>query len=233
MYGCLPCSRSWRRARRSFRATCGGVRIPWSVSRRDSDAYRVDLRVFLHWCTDQDLDPLAAVEVDIERYVRWLQDVRRYQPSTVSRRLSVVVGFYRVCVIDQILPNSPADYVRRPTSARGVAHPRAGSSAIRSADYRLAAAGQPERLRPGRAARPARATDLRGMRGQYRRPRRGARPPGAAGLWQRAARSCSSRWRRSGRPRTLRSIRALALRLAPENSSWDTDACTANSSCLM
>jgi integrase len=28
--------------------------------------------------------------------------------------LSVVVGFYRVCVIDQILPHSPADYVRRP-----------------------------------------------------------------------------------------------------------------------
>jgi integrase/recombinase XerD len=74
-----------------------------------------DLRVFLHWCTDHDLDPLAAVRVDIERYLRWLQDVRRYQPSTVSRRLSVVVGFYRVCVIDQILPHSPADYVRRPT----------------------------------------------------------------------------------------------------------------------
>jgi len=37
------------------------------------------------------------------------------KPSTVSRRLSIVVGFYRVCVIDQILPNSPADYVRRPT----------------------------------------------------------------------------------------------------------------------
>jgi integrase/recombinase XerD len=33
----------------------------------------------------------------------------------VSRRLSVVVGFYRTCVIDQILSHSPADYVRRPT----------------------------------------------------------------------------------------------------------------------
>jgi hypothetical protein len=65
-----------------------------------------DLRVFLGWCTDQDLDPLAAVRVDIERYVRWLRDVRRYQPSTVSRRLSVVVGFYRVCVIDQLLPHA-------------------------------------------------------------------------------------------------------------------------------
>ncbi|MDH6466405.1 integrase/recombinase XerD [Micromonospora sp. A200] len=73
-----------------------------------------DLRVFLTWCTDQDLEPLSVARVDIERYVRWLQDVRRLQPSTVSRRLSVVVGFYRVCVIDGILPHSPADYVRRP-----------------------------------------------------------------------------------------------------------------------
>jgi len=40
-----------------------------------------DLRIFLHWYTDQNLDPLAAVRVDIERYVRWLQDARRYQPS--------------------------------------------------------------------------------------------------------------------------------------------------------
>jgi integrase/recombinase XerD len=57
---------------------------------------------------------LSAARADIERYVRWLQDVRRFQPSTVSRRLSVVVGFYRVCVIDAILAHSPADYVRRP-----------------------------------------------------------------------------------------------------------------------
>jgi site-specific recombinase XerD len=73
-----------------------------------------DLRIFLAWCNEQGLEPLQAVRADIERYVRWLQDVRRFQPSTVSRRLSVVVGFYRVCVIDAILTHSPADYVRRP-----------------------------------------------------------------------------------------------------------------------
>lgn len=73
-----------------------------------------DLKVFLTWCSDQDLDPLNLGRAEIERYVRWLQEVRRYQPSTVSRRLSVVVDFYRVCVIDQILAHSPADYVRRP-----------------------------------------------------------------------------------------------------------------------
>jgi integrase/recombinase XerD len=44
-----------------------------------------------------------------------MQEQRRFAPSTVSRRLSVVVGFYRTCVIDGILQHSPADYVRRPT----------------------------------------------------------------------------------------------------------------------
>ncbi|GAA0224150.1 integrase [Cryptosporangium japonicum] len=73
-----------------------------------------DLRVCLRWCTSAGLDPLAAARADIGRYLRWLQDVRCFQPSTVSRRLSVVLGFYRVCVIDQILSRSSADYVRRP-----------------------------------------------------------------------------------------------------------------------
>lgn len=53
-----------------------------------------DLKVFLDWAIEQSVDPLAAGRTDIERYVRWLQDVRWYQPSTVSRRLSVVIGFY-------------------------------------------------------------------------------------------------------------------------------------------
>jgi integrase/recombinase XerD len=73
-----------------------------------------DLKVFLTWCAGQELDPFTLGRAEVERYVRWLQEVRRYQPSTVSRRLSVVVGFYRVCVIDEILVHSPTDYVRRP-----------------------------------------------------------------------------------------------------------------------
>ena len=55
-----------------------------------------ELKVFLTWCAGQELDPLNLGRAEVERYVRWLQEVRRYQPSTVSRRLSVVVGFYRV-----------------------------------------------------------------------------------------------------------------------------------------
>jgi integrase/recombinase XerD len=32
----------------------------------------------------------------------------------VSRRLSVVSGFYHTCVVDGLLEHSPADHVRRP-----------------------------------------------------------------------------------------------------------------------
>jgi integrase/recombinase XerD len=73
-----------------------------------------DLRVFLTWCQERALDPLAARRPHLELYVRWMQETRRYAASTVSRRMSVVAGFYRTCVIDEILEHSPADYVRRP-----------------------------------------------------------------------------------------------------------------------
>ena len=74
-----------------------------------------DLRVFFLWCQERQLAPLSARRHDLELYLRRLQDVRRFKLSTVSRRLSVVAGFYRTCVIDGVLEHSPAEYVRRPT----------------------------------------------------------------------------------------------------------------------
>ena len=74
-----------------------------------------DPRVFFTWCQDRQLAPPTAQRHDLELYLRWPQDVRRFKPSTVSRRLSVVAGFYRTCVIDGVLEHSPADYVRRPS----------------------------------------------------------------------------------------------------------------------
>ena len=74
-----------------------------------------DLRCYLSWCSDRDLDPLAARRPHLELYIRWMQEVRRFKPSTVSRRFSVAAGFYRTCVIDGVLEHSPAEYVRRPS----------------------------------------------------------------------------------------------------------------------
>ena len=73
-----------------------------------------DLRAFLKWCEERELSPLEANRPQLELYLRWMQEVRSFKPSTVSRRLSVISGFYRTCVIDGVLEHSPADYVRRP-----------------------------------------------------------------------------------------------------------------------
>ncbi len=49
-----------------------------------------DLQVFLRWCAEHQLDPLSVRRVDVELFVRWLEEIRRFKPSTVSRRLSVM-----------------------------------------------------------------------------------------------------------------------------------------------
>ena len=74
-----------------------------------------DLRCYLAWCAERGLDPLSAQRPHLELYIRWMQEIRRFKPSTVSRRFSVAAGFYRTCVIDGILEHSPAEHVRRPS----------------------------------------------------------------------------------------------------------------------
>jgi hypothetical protein len=43
-----------------------------------------DLRVFFGWCQDRQLAPLDAQRNDLELYLRWMQDVRRFKPATAS-----------------------------------------------------------------------------------------------------------------------------------------------------
>ena len=74
-----------------------------------------DLRCYLAWCAERGLDPLAAQRPHLELYIRWMQEIRRFKPSTVSRRFSVVAGFYHTCVLDGLMQHSPAEHVRRPT----------------------------------------------------------------------------------------------------------------------
>jgi hypothetical protein len=73
-----------------------------------------DLRCYLNWCAERGLDPLAAQRLHLELYIRWMQETRRFKPSTISRRFSVTAGFYRTCAIGGVLEHSPAEHVRRP-----------------------------------------------------------------------------------------------------------------------
>jgi len=75
-----------------------------------------DLRSYLAWCTARGLEPFVASRVHVELWIRWMQEIRRLQPATVSRRVSVVAGFYPTCVIDGVLAASPADCTVSPSS---------------------------------------------------------------------------------------------------------------------
>jgi hypothetical protein len=46
---------------------------------------------------------MTATRTHLELYVRWMQETRHYLPSTVSRRVSVIGGFYWTAVIDGVL----------------------------------------------------------------------------------------------------------------------------------
>ena len=102
-----------------------------------------DLRCFLAWCASTGLEPLQARRVDLELFLRWMQLQRHFKPSTVSRRLSVVAGFYRTAVIDGVLTDSPAEHVRRPrvpaeSPTLGLSHLQ-----FRSTAHRRPRLGQP------------------------------------------------------------------------------------------
>jgi hypothetical protein len=43
-----------------------------------------DLRIYFVWCAERGVDPLAASRAQVELYVRWMQEMRRFKPSTVS-----------------------------------------------------------------------------------------------------------------------------------------------------
>jgi hypothetical protein len=51
-----------------------------------------------------DAEPCGQLEwLDEDDLYQELQEIRRFKPSTVSRRFSVTAGFYRTCVLDGLL----------------------------------------------------------------------------------------------------------------------------------
>ncbi len=60
-----------------------------------------DLRIYLPRCAEHRLNPLKAERAHIELYVRWTQEVRGFKTSAISRRLSLVIGFYRTSSNDE------------------------------------------------------------------------------------------------------------------------------------
>jgi site-specific recombinase XerD len=76
--------------------------------------YASDVRAWIGWCSEHFLEPLAVARRHVELWARDMEERQGLAGSTIARRLSTIVGFYRFAVIDGLLERSPAEFVRRP-----------------------------------------------------------------------------------------------------------------------
>jgi integrase/recombinase XerD len=76
-------------------------------------AYTQDLRIFLGWCAERDVEPLQAQRPHLELYLRWMEQ-RGLAPATIGRRFTTVAGFFRYAVIDGHCDKDPSLAVTRP-----------------------------------------------------------------------------------------------------------------------
>ena len=53
-----------------------------------------DLQVFLNWCADRQVDPLRVRRADVELFVRWMEEVRQFKPSTLDRHPNYILAAY-------------------------------------------------------------------------------------------------------------------------------------------
>jgi integrase/recombinase XerD len=77
-------------------------------------AYGRDLRAWLSWCADHDVDPLAAQRAHVDAYARTLGEVDGRSLATVARHLSTLAGFYKYAVGEDLIVRNPVANVRRP-----------------------------------------------------------------------------------------------------------------------
>ena len=85
------------------------------TNRNTRAAYMLDLRIFFEWCARVGLNPLAAKRAHIQAFALHLAEGRGNGPSSISRRIGTVTGFYSTAVLDEVIENTPAHHLRLPT----------------------------------------------------------------------------------------------------------------------
>jgi len=77
------------------------------------DAYTLDLRQYVAWCTEHRVSLFGARRADIEAFGHELE-ARGKARATIARRLCTVACFYRYAEEEGLIAVSPAVHVRRP-----------------------------------------------------------------------------------------------------------------------
>lgn len=77
------------------------------------EAYALDLRQWVQWCTEHRVTLFGARRADIESFGRHLETLGR-ACATIARRLCTITCFYRYAEEEALIAISPAVHVRRP-----------------------------------------------------------------------------------------------------------------------
>jgi integrase/recombinase XerD len=77
------------------------------------EAYMLDLRQYVAWCTERRIALFGARRADVEAFGRHLE-MRGRARATISRRLCTIACFYRYAEQEDLISKSPAVHVRRP-----------------------------------------------------------------------------------------------------------------------
>jgi hypothetical protein len=151
-------------------------------------SYQVDLRCYLRWCAEVDVEPLRVTRGQLELYLRRLESAQ-YAPATIARRFTTVAVFLKYAVIDGHIPSNPADAVSRPKvdwqgQKRTVLHPLEFAALLATPTSTTSATSPATRS----CTSSARAPSLPTSRCPSRCCAPSGRPPTAAGM----DRSCST-----------------------------------------
>lgn len=82
--------------------------------------YASDLRVFYRWCGTQGLSPLACRRRELERFIEHLTSDHGNLPSSVTRRMHALRGYYALAVDDDVIDRDPTRMLRLPKRQRRV-----------------------------------------------------------------------------------------------------------------
>ena len=80
--------------------------------------YACQTKKYLDWCKEFGVNPLTATQSDIKQYRRWLIEVKKYKPATISLKLIVVRRLYAAAVKKGLILTNPALGVSPPSESR-------------------------------------------------------------------------------------------------------------------
>ncbi len=106
---------NWERSLRGFKQY---LTLERSLSLNSVEAYLTDVSKFKLWCDEQGFQ--SPIQVDSRRilhFPQWIADLG-FVPTSQARIISGVRAFYKYLVVDDILVESPADFLEPPKTGR-------------------------------------------------------------------------------------------------------------------